>query len=277
MQLNIREITRILFILCVSAGVTFMLTGLKPAFFSGRSLEFENGVTFSDEIVDANNIIRIEGEVLLSNGKFLSRLNEENINYIQEKFVGTIMPFAGVVSELPPRWLLCDGAFVPTASYPLLYSKIGNTWGAPQNQFVFKLPNLTDLYMRGATGAKPLASTSNHSTKFPREVTLSLTSTGSQHTHDTWDGVHAEASQGHYGGNISGQQQVISPGGPFSGSGEGTDGPSNRAVSAGMKTTSSTGMTHNHNIPNTNNLIRYFDAETRPDSILIRYYIYAGT
>ena len=44
--------------------------------------------------------------------------------------VGTIMPWTGGLTNIPPGWILCDGGVVDAADYPLLTQAIGNTYDA---------------------------------------------------------------------------------------------------------------------------------------------------
>ncbi len=80
---------------------------------------------------------------------------------------GTILPFAG--ATVPAGYLECDGALVLIATYPDLYSAIGNTWyGSPPTDY-FGLPDLRGRTLIGAgtgTGltARTLGTTDGHET-----------------------------------------------------------------------------------------------------------------
>lgn len=55
--------------------------------------------------------------------------------------VGTIMMWAnGNAATVPARWLLCQGQALAIATYPRLYSAIGNTWRKKPAAGVFYLP-----------------------------------------------------------------------------------------------------------------------------------------
>jgi microcystin-dependent protein len=62
--------------------------------------------------------------------------------------VGAILPFASAV-EVPPTFLLCDGASVLIADYPYLYDSIGIIYGQVDAQH-FNVPNLTNNYIIGS-------------------------------------------------------------------------------------------------------------------------------
>jgi hypothetical protein len=57
---------------------------------------------------------------------------------------GSILPYVG--PEAPPGFLLCDGAEIPVALYPKLYSAIGDAFGASPGRRLrwrkFRVPDL---------------------------------------------------------------------------------------------------------------------------------------
>jgi microcystin-dependent protein len=61
--------------------------------------------------------------------------------------IGTVMPYAG--QSTPLGWLLCDGSYVATNSYPHLWNIIGNSFGAGIPG-LFKLPDLRGRVPMGA-------------------------------------------------------------------------------------------------------------------------------
>jgi microcystin-dependent protein len=65
--------------------------------------------------------------------------------------VGSIVSFAGPVDNVPDNWKLCDGKVVSSADYPLLWTRIGTTWGGSGQQS-FKLPDLQGRFLRGVDG-----------------------------------------------------------------------------------------------------------------------------
>lgn len=43
--------------------------------------------------------------------------------------IGTILPWTGDITRIPKGWLICNGAAIQAADYPLLAQAIGNTYG----------------------------------------------------------------------------------------------------------------------------------------------------
>lgn len=43
--------------------------------------------------------------------------------------IGTIMPWVGDLTGIPPGWLICNGQTINASAYPLLTQNIGNTYG----------------------------------------------------------------------------------------------------------------------------------------------------
>lgn len=66
---------------------------------------------------------------------------------------GSILPFGGTTA--PAGYLPCDGAAVSRTTYINLFNAIGTTWGAGDGALTFNVPNLTNMFLRGA-GASPV-------------------------------------------------------------------------------------------------------------------------
>lgn len=66
--------------------------------------------------------------------------------------VGSIILYAGDSSTLPADFLECDGSEISAATYPDLFTVLGNTYGTPSNPSNFLLPNLTPLQIIGVPG-----------------------------------------------------------------------------------------------------------------------------
>jgi len=66
--------------------------------------------------------------------------------------VGAIIPFAG--ATVPnSNWLNCNGAAVSRATYSLLFSYIGTTWGVGDGSTTFNVPNINQgVFLRGIGG-----------------------------------------------------------------------------------------------------------------------------
>ena len=67
--------------------------------------------------------------------------------------VGTIMPWTGGLTSIPPGWILCSGGVVDAGDYPLLTQAVGNTYDAlggaitgsfPDYSGTIKLPDLNE-------------------------------------------------------------------------------------------------------------------------------------
>lgn len=63
---------------------------------------------------------------------------------------GIILPYGGGV--VPDGFLLCNGALVLRATYPALYTAIGDNWGANDGSTNFALPNMTRRTLVGVGG-----------------------------------------------------------------------------------------------------------------------------
>ena len=57
--------------------------------------------------------------------------------------IGAIVTWSSDQSSIPTGWILCSGSTVSTASYPLLFNVIGNTYGGTPGS-TFRLPPLTN-------------------------------------------------------------------------------------------------------------------------------------
>ena len=62
---------------------------------------------------------------------------------------GTILPFAGPKTKIPPGYLACDGTLYNTSDYPVLYDAIGTVWGGSGLQF--RVPDLRGMFLRGVS------------------------------------------------------------------------------------------------------------------------------
>ena len=65
--------------------------------------------------------------------------------------VGSIVAFAGLVDKIPSNWKLCDGKALSYAEFPVLWERIGITWGGTGRE-EFKLPDLRGIFLRGVDG-----------------------------------------------------------------------------------------------------------------------------
>ena len=65
--------------------------------------------------------------------------------------VGTILMWAGASSNIPQGYKLCDGSFLSRSDYSSLFAAIGTTNGAGDGSTTFKIPDLRDKFVVGAT------------------------------------------------------------------------------------------------------------------------------
>lgn len=65
---------------------------------------------------------------------------------------GSVIMFAG--SAAPTGWLFCKGQSVAVATYPNLYTMIGNTYGGTST--AFNVPDMQGLFVRGVSATNPL-------------------------------------------------------------------------------------------------------------------------
>lgn len=62
---------------------------------------------------------------------------------------GTVVPFAGLATNIPSGWLLCNGAYVSRTTYATLFSIIGTRYGSTDSSN-FRLPNMVDRMVLGS-------------------------------------------------------------------------------------------------------------------------------
>ncbi len=103
-----------------------------------------------------NLIVRHLGALLI--GVFLVGLlgfsadqqNGENVS-AEGVPAGAIMAFAGPPAQIPTEsdWMLCDGSILRRADYPLLYSRLGYSWGQGNTPEEFRIPDLKGRFLRG--------------------------------------------------------------------------------------------------------------------------------
>jgi hypothetical protein len=67
--------------------------------------------------------------------------------------VGSVTAYAGPTSALPPNWLVCVGRRLETATYRVLFQRIGTTWGGDGVKY-FHLPDLRGQFLRGVDRAQ---------------------------------------------------------------------------------------------------------------------------
>ena len=119
-----------------------------------------------------------------------------NVNYadlgVSAAPAGTIFPFAGVVS--PGGYLPCDGAAVSRTTYQTLFAAIGTTWGAGNGATTFNVPDLRDMFIRGA-GSSPVGTLEQDTLK---SHTHTATVTDLGHLHGVPQGDRIGGGTGDY-------------------------------------------------------------------------------
>ena len=72
--------------------------------------------------------------------------------------IGSVQPWGGPISEIPSGWLLCNGAEINAADYPLLARILRDTYGG--TTFAGDFPNYTGTFRLPQTNNKALADVS---------------------------------------------------------------------------------------------------------------------
>jgi microcystin-dependent protein len=67
---------------------------------------------------------------------------------------GTIINYAGNAA-FPTGYLNCDGSAISRTTYSDLFTAIGTTWGSGNGSTTFNLPQLQNMFVRGAGGSNP--------------------------------------------------------------------------------------------------------------------------
>ena len=72
-------------------------------------------------------------------------VNYNTLKSLKGTSIGTIVPWCGQITSIPPGWSRCDGADLNVSDYPDLFDLIGYRYGGSGN--VFKLPRIQDKAM----------------------------------------------------------------------------------------------------------------------------------
>jgi len=67
--------------------------------------------------------------------------------------IGTITMWAGLASNIPAGYLLCDGSAISRTEYSVLFSAISTVHGVGNGSSTFNIPNLTDKFIVGASNS----------------------------------------------------------------------------------------------------------------------------
>ena len=71
------------------------------------------------------------------------------LSFLETDKPGTMIPFAGPLSEVPLGYLPCNGDPVSRTTYARLFSVIGTYWGAGDGSTTFNLPDIRGRFLRG--------------------------------------------------------------------------------------------------------------------------------
>lgn len=127
--------------------ITFDGQGDNPAVFNTQI----NAGFITSKDVATDSIASDQILVYRSNPSGLLRMSKDVfLNHVATVPAGAIFPFAGTV--VPNGYLLCDGAEVEIAKYPVLYRAIGNTYKSVsllRGQNTFGLPDLRGRFPLG--------------------------------------------------------------------------------------------------------------------------------
>ena len=123
---------------------------------------------------------------------------------------GTIIPFAGPVSNIPAGYLYCDGtSYASTGMYGKLSQVIGYAWGNDGGKF--RVPDLRGMFIRGVDDAAGIdedktsrtASNTGGNTgnavgskqleNFKAHTHAASSSSAGAHTHSYWDMYHHDS------------------------------------------------------------------------------------
>jgi len=156
-------------------------------------------VTVKTTAVGSTGVLSVQGSAIIiySDGTNV-KLADSGI--LDPKYLvrtGTVIQYAGN-SPFPTGYLSCDGSAVSRTTYATLFAAIGTIWGSGDGLNTFNLPDLQNLFVRGASGTSGAGTSEAQSIQ---SHTHSATATDAGHTHTT---PHANASPGVAGGGYVG-------------------------------------------------------------------------
>ncbi|MCP4138616.1 MAG: tail fiber protein [bacterium] len=176
---------------------------------STKTLTFKN---LSLEVEDSTGatVVANLADGILDNVSSISDLsNTVDTKFLESAPPGTIVPFAGVVTEddAPDGWELCDGRSLErTGKYEKLWEAISTAWGSVDDEN-FNLPDLRGVFLRGVdngTGRDPNAN-NRYSRWFfdkfgPYSYSYQLDNAGGYigNPDDAVGSYQGDAFQGHY-------------------------------------------------------------------------------
>ena len=137
----------------------------------------------------------------------------DNMQKIDDAFAGVLplgimLPYTLDVAPTDPKWVIADGALVPTATYPDYFAKVGHKYNnnVDPGGGQFKLPSAVDKMLVGAgvIAATVTAPVGSH----PHNKTGGVSAGDANHGHGNTGGEGAPDHLHGLGGSTFGAQQV---------------------------------------------------------------------
>jgi len=136
-------------------------------YFTGVNITTQNGdgrylklLAQGDEDMNDNDILNVN-QAEVNSVKFSD-------NTIQTTaFTGSVgLPTGAMITwcsggAIPSGYLICDGTEYPETSYPDLFATIGNTYGGGPATNTFKVPDMINRFIMGASASNGLSGGSN--------------------------------------------------------------------------------------------------------------------
>jgi microcystin-dependent protein len=112
----------------------------------------------NQEVIERGGSVAMTGQLKLA-GNPVAADDAANKAYVDSLLsVGMMQMYGGSTDPAGGVWLLCDGRELETASYPDLFSVIGNSYGSG-SAGRFKIPDMRGFMPLGASGTDALGST----------------------------------------------------------------------------------------------------------------------
>lgn len=179
--------------------------------------------------------------------------------------IGSVMPFAGPLTNIPVGWLPCTGNTVSKTNYPDLYNVIGQSWGGSGTDFL--LPDMRGEFLRGADNGRGVDPTAGRGPGSTQGYALSKHTHNSTSEQSSSPSVSFDLPIGIAGPVGEGETGVSTY------AGAGTNGNDTiRANISGIGVTVTVGGVKTGAGQET---VKLAD-ETRPRNVAVNYIIYAG-
>lgn len=154
----------------------------------------------------------------------------------QQPPVGMVTAYAG--DTAPSGWLLCDGAAIGRATYPQLFTLLGETFGAGDGSTTFNLPDLRQRFVLGLAAAGTGAVLGETGGTIDQALSGSVTTTSAgAHGHAT-DTQGAHTHDGHTSASTF----------AITGASKALIGPDSHSSDGGHAHTAASGGAHTHDL-----------------------------